>query len=77
MAELFHAYARVATCRNSAGDIPWTAIDAYARRYQIHRFDFFEDVMFGFERIHNTIAKMRHDTETEQCPSPNTPPRRS
>ncbi|MGI9500101.1 MAG: hypothetical protein ACR2P3_08685 [Geminicoccaceae bacterium] len=59
MAVYADAYARLSGCRSLDGHIPWTAADAYARRYGIEPFAFFEDVIFGFERIEQARDRMR------------------
>ena len=51
MIAAYDAHETLKTCRNHQGDIPWTAIDAYARRYGIEDFEAFEDVIYGLERI--------------------------
>lgn len=59
MLPFFRAHAVLSTCRTVNGDIPWTAIDAYARRHpDFDDFPFFEDVIYGFERIRGAISKM-------------------
>ena len=57
MIAAYDAHAALATCRNLHGDIPWTAIDAYAKRYGIEDFETFEDVIYGLERIDRLMNK--------------------
>jgi len=59
MPALFDAYRRLSTCRTANGDIPWTAVDAYARRHGIEDFGFLEDAIDSFERVNRAISKMR------------------
>ena len=58
MAAFGHAYDALSTCRTVNGQIPWTAVDAYARRYEIEPFEHFEDVIYGCDRIQRAYQKM-------------------
>lgn len=57
MAAVFHAYNAMSTCRTMNGDIPWTAVDAYARRYGVEDFDFLVDCIYGFDRAAKARTK--------------------
>lgn len=57
MIAAYDAHATLATCRNLHGDIPWTAVSEYARRYGIEDFETFEDVIYGLERIDRLLDK--------------------
>lgn len=47
-----YAYFELASCRNTVGRIPWTAIDRYAERYDVRgsNFDIFLDLIRCMER---------------------------
>ncbi|MGI9503281.1 MAG: hypothetical protein ACR2RE_09525 [Geminicoccaceae bacterium] len=57
MIAAYDAHATLKTCRNLHGDIPWTAVDAYAKRYGIEDFEAFEDVIYGLERIDRLMSE--------------------
>lgn len=63
MLAAFDAHNALSTCRNMNGDIPWTAIDAYARRYRIGDFEKFEDIIYGIDRIDRAIEDMKKPTK--------------
>lgn len=68
MLPFFRAHVMLSTCRTVNGDIPWTAIDDYARRHpEFDDFPFFEDVIYGFERIKATIVHMTKEAGSDDA----------
>ncbi len=70
MIPYFHAHAALSTCRDN-GVIPWTALDTYMRRHpELGDFNFFEGVVYGIERVIQTLEKMKRDASNRSSGKP-------